>query len=234
MKHPIILHCDSPLACLIMLEAHITNCHSSFIPTLDHIRSRFYIVRVRAVIQSVLKTCVTYKKTNARPVVILMAPLTAYHLMAQCPPFHSTGIDYFGPLVVAMQRKTAKRHGVIFTCLTTRAVHLELTSSLDTNSFMLTFMRFGRPEIVYSKGTNLVACEKGLREVLASFPLQLRHAGSSTEKPIGACMEDFARHPFSLVAQMDERIRNTFQISWSVASGRSSTEIWLSTTLCCL
>ena len=44
-------------------------------------------------------------------------------------PFHNTGIDFFGPILVKLSKKTranqakTKRYGVIFTCMTTPAVH---------------------------------------------------------------------------------------------------------------
>ena len=61
-------------------------------------------------------------------------------------------------------RSTVKRYGCIFTCLTTRAVHLEVAHTLTTNSFIAAFQRFtsrrGTPGKVYSNnGANLVSGE---------------------------------------------------------------------------
>ncbi|XP_060607783.1 uncharacterized protein LOC132759922 [Ruditapes philippinarum] len=66
-----------------------------------------------------------------------------------------------------------KRYGCIFSCLTSRAVHLEVTHSLSTDSFIAASQRFisrrGLPKKIYSdNGTNLVSgdCElrKSIRE----------------------------------------------------------------------
>ena len=46
------------------------------------------------------------------------------------PPFSFVGIDYFGPLKVKAGRTHLNRYGCLFTCLTTRAVHLEVAHSL--------------------------------------------------------------------------------------------------------
>ena len=57
-----------------------------------------------------------------------MADLPNSRLGYQQPPFTNTGVDYFGPMLVRHGRKTEKRYGMVFTCLTTRAVHLENSS----------------------------------------------------------------------------------------------------------
>ena len=69
-------------------------------------------------------------------------------------------------LSVNLKRSTVKRYGCIFTCLTTRAIHLEVLSALDTNSFINALFRFisrrGRPSQIFSDhDTNFVgACHE--------------------------------------------------------------------------
>ena len=59
-----------------------------------------------------------------------------------------TGIDFFGPLIVKLSKKTranqakAKRYGVIFTCTTRRVIHLEIAGDLTTDSLILALRRF--------------------------------------------------------------------------------------------
>ena len=67
-----------------------------------------------------------------------------------------------------------KRYGLIFTCLVTRAVHLEITHSLDTDSFLMALYRFahrrGFPSVIYSdNGTQLTCGEKELRVLLSEL-----------------------------------------------------------------
>ena len=66
------------------------------------------------------------------------------------PPFSFVGIDNFGPIIVKAGRTHLKRYGCLFTCLTTRAVHLEIAHSLTADSFIAAFKRFscrrGAPE----------------------------------------------------------------------------------------
>ena len=67
-------------------------------------------------------------------------------------PFSKVGVDNFGPIVVRLSKHTrsnqatAKRYGVFFTCLATRAVHLEIVDAMSTDSFILTLRRFNLDE----------------------------------------------------------------------------------------
>ena len=83
--------------------------------------------------------------------------------------FQTCGMDFFGPIEVKRGRSMVKRYGVIFTCLTSRAVHLEVAHSLDTSSCINAITRFmaRRGPIKYIRsdnGSNLVSAEKELRE----------------------------------------------------------------------
>ena len=103
-----------------------------------------------------------------------MADLPSAQVQAHTPLFTNTGIDYFGPIEVKQGRSNVKRYGVIFTCLSSRAVHLEVAHSLTTDAFLGVFSRFvarrGRPACVYSdNGTNIASGDKELRKNLDQF-----------------------------------------------------------------
>ena len=94
-----------------------------------------------------------------------MSDLPKDRMLINEKPFTSTGIDFFGPILVKASRGTrsnlakAKRYEVVFTCLTVRAIHLELASDLSIDAFMMALCRFyshqGDVKIIRSdNGTN--------------------------------------------------------------------------------
>lgn len=63
------------------------------------------------------------------------------------PPFTYIGLDVFGPWAVTTRctrggQANSKRWAVLFTCMSTRAVHIELIEAMDTSSFLNALRRF--------------------------------------------------------------------------------------------
>ena len=58
------------------------------------------------------------------------------------PPFTYCGVDLFGPFVIKEGCKELKRYGALFTCLSSRAIHIETITSLNTDLFILCLCRF--------------------------------------------------------------------------------------------
>ena len=117
------------------------------------------------------------RKRNARPGEQIMAPLPAARVAPFNPPFTHVGVDYFGPLFVKQGRSEVKRYGCLFTCLTMRAVHIEVAHTLEADSFICAYQRFvsrrGRPRAIYSdNGTNFTGAERELREAFERLDQQ--------------------------------------------------------------
>ena len=82
-------------------------------------------------------------------------------------PFTYSAVDFFGPFYVKEGRKELKRYGVLFTCMTSRAVHLETANTMNTDSFINAYRRFiGRRgpvlQLRSDQGTNFVGARNEL------------------------------------------------------------------------
>lgn len=170
-KHPAILSKHSKVASLILQDIHekIGHCGRNYV--LSKSRQKYWIPQVTSKIRKLLSKCTVCRKLYGQPGQQKMASLPEDRLIPDHPPFTNVGMDYFGPFEVKRGRVTVKRYGVLFTCLTIRAVHIEVADSLDTSSCINALRRFisrrGQVEIIRSdNGTNLVGADKELKAAL--------------------------------------------------------------------
>ena len=84
------------------------------------------------------------------------------------PPFTYVGLDMFGPFTVKQYRKEMKRYGIIFNCLSSRAVHLEVVQNMETDSFIQALRRF----IARRGNIRLIRCDNGTNFVGVKSELQ--------------------------------------------------------------
>ena len=89
-------------------------------------------------------------------------------------PFVNSAVDYFGPWLIKEGRKEVKRYGVLFTCLSCRAIHLEIANSLDTSSFinaLRPFLSVRGPirQLRSDQGTNFVGAARELAEAIKNL-----------------------------------------------------------------
>ena len=174
LKHPIIIPADSHIAELIIRDVHEKTGHGGREQVLSRVREKFWIVSGNALTRKVLKACVPCRRRFGSPLSQRMADLPADRISPGLPPFTNTGVDYFGPFLVKQGRSQVKRYGALFTCLVTRAVHLEMSVSLDSDAFINTLRRFiarrGQVQVIRSdNGTNLVGAERELKQALQQW-----------------------------------------------------------------
>jgi len=82
------------------------------------------------------------KKLEGVPYSSVAPPDLPADQTSEDPPFSHTGVDFAGPLYVKCDSKSDKAYVCLFTCSSTRAVHLELAPDLSVDSFLLLFRRF--------------------------------------------------------------------------------------------
>ena len=140
MRKPIILPRGHQMVNLLLKHLHEKRAHCGYKSLVYESRKRFWIVGVRKMAQQVTSKCVTCKKLRRRPLEQLMGQIPKLRVAAGFPAFSNTAIAMFGPFQVRIGRKTLKEaQAIIFTCMTTRASHLELVTDKSTDTFLLAF-----------------------------------------------------------------------------------------------
>ena len=170
-KHQIILPNKSHVVDLIVRYYHLMSGHSGLEHVLSMVRGKYWILKARTAVRRVLIDC---KRRKAPLGKQKMADLPTDQVTPVKAPFTFVGIDCFGLFLGRRGRSLGKRYGVLFTCLSIRAIHLEVSQSLDTNSFINAMRRFiarrGQPEEVRSdNGGKFVPGEKELREAIEGW-----------------------------------------------------------------
>jgi hypothetical protein len=166
-RHPVLLDGHHPLVKLFLRSLHNEHHHEGVEFLRSVVQQRFWVLRLRSVLRSLKHACVLCRKFSASPLHPEMAALPSERLGYRQVPFANTGVDYFGPFSVSVRRSSAKRWCFLFTCLTTRAVHIEIVPSMSTDSCLLGIRRFiarrGKPRVIRSdNGTNFVGADKEL------------------------------------------------------------------------
>ncbi|XP_071368507.1 uncharacterized protein [Centroberyx affinis] len=170
-KHPIIIPKNHHIATLLVQYYHEQVAHQGRHITEGAVRSAgLWILGGKRLVSSIIHKCVTCRKLRGKMEKQKMSDLPVDRL-TQAPPFRHVGLDVFGPWDVCARRtrgglSEAKRWAVMFTCLVTRAVHIEVVESLSTSSFINALRRFtairGSAKLFRSdRGTNFVgACKE--------------------------------------------------------------------------
>ena len=169
-KHPVILPRKSFVVNLIVRDAHKRVAHAGRGITLNELRSQYWIVNANSVVSHLISKCVVCRRLRGRAGEQKMADLPEERI-TPAPPFTYCGVDYFGPFLTKQGRKEVKRYGVLFTCLASRAVHIETADSLETDSFMNALRRFVNRrgpvrEVRSDQGTNIVGAKNELKKAL--------------------------------------------------------------------
>ena len=167
---PVLISGSSWLTTLIVRQIHILGLHCGVSQTLASVRAEFWIPKGRQCVKKVVHRCVTCRKFAGRPYRDASLPALPQFRVDQKLPFVNIGIDFAGPLQVkanltVRSRTMIKAYICLITCAVTRAVHLEMTLDLTTQSFLQAFRRFvarrGTPSVIYTdNGTTFTSASK--------------------------------------------------------------------------
>jgi hypothetical protein len=191
--HPIIVP-KGHVATLLIRHFHEKTFHQGRTITEGQIRSNgFWIIGAKKLISTLIRTCVLCRKRRGKVEVQKMADLPEDRLTPG-PPFSAVGVDTFGPWNVTTRRTRggaaqSKRWAIIFTCLTTRPVHIELVEEMSSSSFINALRRItairGPIKIFRSdRGTNFIGVtdQIGIKSINVEDTMVKQHLDNVTTR----------------------------------------------------
>ena len=166
VRHPIILPLKGWVTKLIVKDFHEHGKHAAGTNrTLAALSAQYWIIAGREVIRELEKKCAERRQRKAKTCQQVMSPLSISRLTMSLRAFTKTAVDFGGPFITVQGRgkRRLKRYLCLFTCLATRAVHLEV-------AFYRMASRRGLPEEMYSdNGTDFKGADKELKSLLSQL-----------------------------------------------------------------
>ena len=139
--------------------------------THNEVRQRgYWIIGGTSAVSRFVSKCVMCRRLRLPPQHQKLADLPEDRI-EPAAPFTYSAVDYFGPFVVKEGRKDVKRYGVLFTCMSSRAIHIETANTLETDSFINALRRFQAErgpirQLRSDQGTNFIGAYRELKEAL--------------------------------------------------------------------
>eukprot|EP00794_Sanderia_malayensis_P006668 gene6668-biopygen5443 len=169
-QQPIYIPRQHQLVKYLVIDAHKRTMHMGVESTLAELRSRFWIPKGRQCVKKAIKDCRHCKRFTVRP---FNDPTTApipEHRKTPGYAFQTTGVDFAGPFYYKDNKRLKKAYITLFTCATTRAIHLELVTDMTATTFRKSLKslvaRRGTPSVIISDNAKTFkATAKWLRSI---------------------------------------------------------------------
>ena len=164
-KHPIVLPKGHHVSVLLIEHYHAKVCHQG-------------LIGAHRMVAKVISSCVICRKLRGRTLQQHMADLPEERT-SPSPPFTYVGFDVFGPWQICTRKlrggaANSKRWGSLFTCLNSRAIHIEVLEAMDASAFICALRRFfairgPALRLRCDRGTNFVGGKSELEEGFAEM-----------------------------------------------------------------
>ena len=173
-QHPVIVDSKDSLIQKYFRHLHVCLEHCGPSLLLCSTGNRLHVLGARQLSRTVCSQCITCRRKNPRPIPQQMGNLPEERTTSSQAAFTETGIDFAGPFTLKLShtRRPVKVPAFIcvFVCLATKAVHLEATTDLTTETFIACLKRFiarrNCPTTIHSdSGPNFVGAHNDLRKL---------------------------------------------------------------------
>ena len=175
--NPIFLPKNSRLVASLIGQSHKKTLHGGVSMTLSDMRKRYWVPKLRSQVKKVVRECNYCKRHRVKPLPSPGKSMLPEFRAQLSEPFAFTGVDFAGPIVYKIKKSTyGKSYVALFTCASTRAVHLKLCKDLSAQEFKRTMKEFvarrGPPQVMVSdNGRTFVATKKWLKTLVKNGDL---------------------------------------------------------------
>ncbi|XP_026471521.1 uncharacterized protein LOC113375790 [Ctenocephalides felis] len=166
---------------LLTRSEHERLLHADTITTLANMRLGYWPTGGRNAIKRIIHRCVKCARFRAASTEQLMGSLPKDRVTAY-RPFQVVGVDFADPIELRSNRlimaPRIKAYICLLVCIATKAIHIELVTSLSTEAFMsalrLFIARRGCCYVIHSdNGRNFVGAKNELRQLATLFQSEM-------------------------------------------------------------
>ena len=159
---PILLAKNSRITTLLIEDFHRTLRHAGKYSVLSEFRKKFYVPSSFSTVRKILQNCVYCRKFNNRTIKINQNSYRKFRTDPSVIPFRNIFIDYLGPFLITLSGVSCKVYILLFSCLFSRAINLQICLDLSLPNFLRSFQlhvfKHGLPSLCLSDlGTQIVA-----------------------------------------------------------------------------
>ena len=140
-KHQALLPKDHRVTELLCRREHILNLHAGAEWVLTSLRKRYWIPQGRRTVAKYIRKCNLCKRHEAKPAGQIMGQLPREKSIQAV--FVYCGLDFAGPIAVkrSAEGETIKTWILLYTCMVTRALHLEVVDNMSSETFIYALRR---------------------------------------------------------------------------------------------
>ena len=171
---PILLPKDGCFTKLLIYHCHARKLkHAGKYTVLSELRKHFYIPSCFSTVKKILRSCFLCRRFNNRPVNVNQSSYRNFRTDPSTIPFRTVFIDYLGPFNVKISGTNSKIYLLLFTCLWSRGISLQICLDMSQHNFMRAFQmhvfKYGLPSLCLSdSGTQIVSGTKIITDHLST------------------------------------------------------------------
>ena len=148
-RNPVLLPAKHSFVQLLIKQSHESVKHNGIRDTLTTLQERFWVLRGRESVKNFIRKCVICQRLEGTPYSSPSQADLPSDRVSEDPPFTHVGLDFAGPLFIQTKNsegaENESKKFLLYLPVYLRvdsAIHLEFTSGLSVEAFLLAFRRF--------------------------------------------------------------------------------------------